>query len=137
MLRYDIEDGLIGAGQPTPEEFKALAEDGVKSIVDLRLVGESHRPENEQAIVESLGMKFVHMPIAGAPDVTVENAKALANLLATLPQPVVVHCGSSNRVGALFALKARYVDGRSPAEALAYGKKAGMHNLTEHVESLL
>ena len=37
-----------------------------------------------------------------------------------------MHCASGNRVGGLFALKAFYVDGKTPEEALEIGRSAGM-----------
>jgi hypothetical protein len=42
------------------------------------------------------------------------------------PGGAAVYCGSSNRVGALIALKAFYVDGIPADEALELGKQHGL-----------
>ncbi|MFG0320644.1 MAG: hypothetical protein ACF8XB_25450, partial [Planctomycetota bacterium JB042] len=52
---------------------------------------------------------------------------------------VLVHCGSSNRVGALWAAYQGIHGGASPEEAIAQGKAAGMKSdgLAQAVEELL
>jgi len=55
--------------------------------------------------VEELGMSYVPLPV-GREDITFETAKALDELLASYDEPVLVHCRSANRVGALLALRA-------------------------------
>ena len=50
---------------------------------------------------------------------------------------VLFSCGSSNRVGALFALKARLLDGKSPDEAIAIGEACGMTRLEPVVRQAL
>jgi len=56
--------------------------------------------------------------------------KTVVNLREVLSDPealpALVHCASGNRIGALFALQAFHLDGRTAAEALAIGKQAGM-----------
>ena len=45
------------------------------------------------------------------------------------PVPVLLHCGSGNRVGALLALAAFHVDGRPADAALQYGLDSGLTRL--------
>ena len=52
-------------------------------------------------------------------------------------QPVVLHCASSNRVGALLAMKAFYVDEATPEEALALARKAGITRMEPAVRQKL
>ncbi len=137
MLRFDLEDGLIGTGQPTTEELQGLANEGVKTLINLRREGESTLPADWQAQVEAAGIRYVWMPIAGAPDVNETKARALAEVLKGAERPVAIQCGSSNRVGALLALKAKLIDGKSTEEAIAYGKNGGLADLEPHVRSVL
>ena len=51
--------------------------------------------------------------------------------------PAIVHCASGNRVGALFAIQALYLDGRSAAEALEIGKRAGLTHVGPAIRELL
>ncbi|MGB5353711.1 MAG: hypothetical protein WBN32_08890, partial [Woeseia sp.] len=70
--------------------------------------------------------------IAGPDDVTFENAAKLDALLAEFAGPVLLHCGSGNRVGALFALRAKAA-GLSNEQALEVGRRAGLTQLEEQV----
>ena len=58
-------------------------------------------------------------------------------MLAKAEGPVIAHCGSGNRVGALYALREHYVRGATPADALAFGKRAGLTALAGKVASVL
>lgn len=128
-------DGILTGGQPTADQFETLAGLGYKTIVNMR--GTQESGSTKPADVESLGMTYVSFPITGAPDVSEENARKLAEILEANEHPVVVHCASGNRVGALFALKAFYVDGETPQEALAIGQAAGVTRLEPVVKQQL
>lgn len=126
-------DGVVTGGQPSDEDLEMLAERGFRTVVTLRASGEVDEAA-EQAKVESLGMRFVSLPISGADDLNETNAEALAGILDdTEQQPLLLHCGSSNRVGALVALKAFYSDHASPEDSLALGHAAGLGSLESTV----
>ena len=128
------EEGILAGGQPSLEQLAALRDAGYVTVVNLRTEGEKG---TGQADVEALGMSYIAFPIAGAEDFTAENAAAFAAILETADRPMVVHCGSGNRVGALFALKSFYLDGRSSDEAVADGLAAGLTGLEEKVRERL
>lgn len=131
-----VDDQLYSAGQPGPEQLRQLAAAGVRTVVNLCGAGECDW--DEAAVVEENGMRYVHLPVCGPEDVCVERAKALDKVLAEPGNyPLVVHCGSGNRVGALFALRARACRGCSPEEALEAGKQAGLTGLEPHVRACL
>lgn len=122
-----VEEGVLAGGQPTPEELATLAEAGYRTVLNMRLPEEDGN--TDPAYVEELGMAYVDVPIEGAAGLSEERALQFAEALAGVERPVVVHCGSGNRVGALFALKAYYVDGKTADEALQIGRDAGMTRL--------
>ena len=126
--------GITPAGQPDAATLKVFAENGYAAVIDLRTVGED-RGLDEPAVVAGLGMKYVAMPI-GRQGITFENAEALDKLLAEFDEPVLLHCGSSNRVGALLALRAAR-NGASDAEALEIGRRAGLSSLESSVRQAL
>lgn len=129
------EDGILVGGQPTPEQLEALHDLGYSTVVNLRTPQESG--STDAASVEALGMDYVSLPVAGAQGVNETNARRLAEILETADGPIVVHCASGNRVGALFAMKAFFVDGRSSTEALAAGRAAGLTRLEPDVKQKL
>jgi uncharacterized protein (TIGR01244 family) len=128
-------DGLTSSGQPDAEQLALFAEAGYVAVVDLR--GESeNRGLDEAAAVESLGLDYVNLPVSGADAISWENASQLEEILSSYDGPVLVHCGSGNRVGALLALS-KSKNGAEDEEAVAYGRAAGMTGLESVVRSRL
>lgn len=128
--------GLLTGGQPTPEVLAKAASQGYRTIIDLRTPGED-RGYDEAAEVERLGMTYVTLAIGGAEALTAANAEALSAALNTEEAPILLHCGSGNRVGALLALKAFHVDGSDADTALEFGRAAGMTSLAGTIEAQL
>lgn len=123
--------GLYSAAQPLPEHWDGVAAAGVTTVINLRpdaeLAGRDERGEVAQA-----GMRYVQLPMAGAEGITAENADALMQALQQADGPVLVHCASGNRVGALLAIGAARA-GLPLEEAIAYGRSAGMGSGAEAV----
>ena len=129
-------NGPICAGQLSPDQMDGLKAAGVGSFVSLRLADEKGAGWEEDH-ASAAGIEFHRMPVAGKAGVTKEAALELAKVLESATQPVVLYCGSSNRVGALLALKGEQLDGMSAEEALAYGKSAGVTGLEAHLKEQL
>ena len=128
-------DGLRSSGQPDAEQLALFAEAGYVAVVDLR--GESeNRGLDEAAAVEGLGLDYVNLPVSGADSISWENANKLQEILSSYDGPVLVNCGSGNRVGALLALS-KSKNGADDEEAVAYGRAAGMTRLESVVRSRL
>lgn len=129
--------GLITTGQPTESQLEQMAALGVKRVVCLRVVNEPGTGWEEQK-AKALGMEFVRLPVAGADGLTVANAQLLTKSLPTDGNPpTLLCCGSSNRVGALLAMKAFHLDGKTAEEALVIGKAAGLKGLEPDVTAKL
>lgn len=129
---------VVTGGQPSPEQLSALAAAGFRTVVNLRAEGEPSPVADPAAAVEELGMRYVHIPVAGVEGLDRGNARALAEVLADeTAYPVVIHCASGNRVGALLALEAAWIGGADPEEALELGLDAGLTRLEPRVRELL
>ena len=129
------EESLLCSGQPTPEQFRKLAENGVARVVCLRKKNESGTGWEEDLAPHS-GIEFVRFVVEGPKDLTEAKAREFAALIGD-GAPTLVACGSSNRVGAMMALKAKFVDGKSKEEALAIGKASGLKALEPAVTEAL
>jgi len=125
------------SGQPSAEALAQLPAAGITTVIDLR--PDQETPElDEKSVATSAGLKYRALPIAGVADLTRENVARFDQLLKeTAAENVLIHCASGNRVGAMLALQARWVQGRSAEEALAIGKAAGMTGLAADVQKLL
>ena len=127
---------LVLGGTPTAQELATFAEVGFTTVIDLRSPTEAGY-EAEQAQAAQLGMTWKGLPIAGGPDLSPDNATAMLKLLEETQGPVLLHCASGNRVGALFALGIGQIRGTSVDEAIAYGKARGLTRLEPKVRELL
>lgn len=130
-------DGLVTAGQPTVDQMEGLARAGFASFISLRPEAEDGAGwEESHAADRSYG--FARLPISGVEDLTRENVDAFAGLLEGAgDEPTVLYCASSNRVGAMLALKAFWIDGAEPEEALELGLAGGMTRLEGPVREIL
>ncbi|HAC33274.1 MAG TPA: hypothetical protein DCF45_02020 [Gammaproteobacteria bacterium] len=137
-LRGPLAPGvsIYSAGQPSADQLAGLARLGIGLVVNLRPAAEM-KDFDEEGVVTALGMDYQHIPISGAADLTTENAAQLQRALATSSRPVVVHCAGGNRVGALIAVKAKWIDGLRTQEAIELGVTAGLQGLLTAVEQLL
>jgi protein tyrosine phosphatase (PTP) superfamily phosphohydrolase (DUF442 family) len=135
MLRHDdltpknyarsADGSLQTFGQPTAGELLSFGDSDVGTVICLRAASEDGTGWEEE-FARRNDIHFVRLPIEGPQDLTRANAEALAKAMASAPGGAAVYCGSSNRVGALIALKAFYVDGIPANEALELGKQHGL-----------
>lgn len=128
--------GLLTGGQPTAGDWRGFAASGVRSVINLRPDAETP-DRNEADEVALAGMEYRQIPVAGGADITFDNAKKLRSALDALPSPVLVHCASGNRVGALLALDAVQSKGMTVEQALELGRKAGLTSAEGRVREVL
>jgi uncharacterized protein (TIGR01244 family) len=128
--------GLYTGGVPTAKDMQALRARGVRTVIDLRTPQERVGNDSEAA-AQALGLRYETLAIDGAVDLTRENAERLRQALDNADGQVLLHCASGNRVGALLALMARYEEGLSRRDALAFGRAAGLGSLEPEVDRRL
>jgi uncharacterized protein (TIGR01244 family) len=134
--RKDPLEGITTAAQPSAAQLAAAAESGFKTVIDLRGVKEDRGMEDEKTTVEHLGMSYISLPVEGTDGVSYANATALDRLLAGADGPVLIHCASGNRAGALLALRDKLGSASNEA-ALALGVASGLTGLKPTVEQKL
>jgi len=124
---YRLDDDYFFAGLPTEAGLRLAADDGVKVVVNL--LTESQQAEriafDEPALVAELGQKYVTIPIM--PDTfSKEDVARFANAVENVDAPVLVHCASANRVGALWAAYLNLHRGVELERAIELGRSAGL-----------
>lgn len=127
---------VLTGGQPSPEDLAALKGWGFGTIVSLRTEGEDIGYD-DQAMAKELGLTFVNIPVGIRDGLTVAKASRMRSVVNQTKAPVLLYCGSGNRVGALYALGAYYLDGKSIEEALAVGRTTGLTGFEPTVRKLL
>ena len=122
-----VNDHVYRGAQPTDDGFRELAQLGIKTVIDLRQIGE-HSQADEQKLVTSLGMRYISIPMAGMSTPKDDQVTAvLARLSDTTSGPVFVHCKrGADRTGMVVAVYRVSQDGWENKKALNEAKSYGM-----------
>ncbi|MBV1900550.1 MAG: hypothetical protein KUG56_02635 [Kordiimonadaceae bacterium] len=121
-------EGMMVGGIPTVNGLKEIKALGLKTIISLvsKEEDETKLGFDEPHEASKLGLHYVRIPIAGKPSLTPENVKLFDAAIIGANGSAFVHCTSSNRVGAMFALRAFQLYAVSMKDALHLGKTAGL-----------
>jgi uncharacterized protein (TIGR01244 family) len=120
-----IHPGLAFGGQPSRETLESLGDMGFRTVINIRTASEGAAAE--EPIVRALGLDYVWVPVSPL-TFSLEDVEAIERVLKD-PEaaPVLLHCASSNRVAAVWAvIQAR--DGRTLEEAETAARATGLHS---------
>lgn len=128
--------GIYTSGRVSPEDVAMIEAAGIRQVIDFSQ--DSETPGfDEAAAMRAAGIRYHNLPVAGAHDLSRERVHAFDRLLAQAEGPVLVHCASSNRVGAMAALRAAWIEGQPVEDAIAKGRAWGLGSLEGAVRERL
>lgn len=109
ILNYiKINDNISTSGQPTEAEFETILKDGFEVVINLALCNASNAIANEDKVVTSLGMTYIHIPV-DFENPTVDDLKLFLTLLSSLEgKKVYVHCALNYRASAFMYVYHKY-----------------------------
>ena len=128
VVNYTRIDATVAcAGATPPEAMAELKARGFASIINFRTAGERGATVDAgQAAAEAAGLRYHHLPFREA------SAEVAETFLATVGdpsnQPAFIHCGSANRVGAMWLIKRVKQDGWTVDDALAEAETIGLRS---------
>lgn len=127
----------VASGRLQASDVPALEQAGVSQVIDLSV--DSETPAfDEAAVLHAAGIEYHNLPIRGAADLSRANVERFDRLLADAgTRLTLVHCASSNRVGAMIALRTAWQQGRPIEDALAEGRRWGLKSLEPAVRERL
>ncbi|MBW4521305.1 MAG: protein tyrosine phosphatase family protein [Scytolyngbya sp. HA4215-MV1] len=102
-----ISDGLATAGQPTAEQFALIQATGYQVVVNLALLDSPRALQEEETIVQSLGMQYIHIPVVWENPTISEVQQFFQVMQENADRPVFVHCAANMRVSAFVYLYRR------------------------------
>ncbi|MBW4606538.1 MAG: protein tyrosine phosphatase family protein [Hassallia sp. WJT32-NPBG1] len=112
-----ISDTIATSGQPSSEQFSAIKKAGYQVIVNLALPESPNALKDEEQIVESQGMQYVHIPVVWE-NPTIENVKEFFSVMeANTDKKIFVHCAANMRVSAFIYLYRHLHQGISDEDA--------------------
>ncbi|HSJ88816.1 MAG TPA: protein tyrosine phosphatase family protein [Anaerolineales bacterium] len=98
------DDKLSSSGMPTAEQMKEVADANVDIVINLAMKTSPGAFENEDQLVESLGMKYVHIPV----EWTNPTRQNLEDFFKAMDEhrndKVFVHCQANYRASAFIML---------------------------------
>lgn len=115
MLR--VSERIVSSGQPTAAQFADIARAGFEAVINLAMPESDGALADERAIVEALGLCYVHIPVPFDAPETRHLDAFFAAMNALAGRRVWVHCALNWRVSAFLYLYHRRVLGLPDAEA--------------------
>jgi len=117
---------IVTGGQPTKESLIGAARAGVRTVIDLRTEAENPPHKTELRWARDNRMDYIRLPIEHEDGLTRKNVEKFAKLMRKADHPLLIHCDTSERTGAMIALRAFFVLGRSAEDSVAVGRVAGL-----------
>ncbi len=122
-----VDASVACAGATGPEAMPDIRERGFNAVINFRTAGERNaRVEASREAAEAVGLNYVHIPFREAtPELVEQFLDAVAE---PANQPVYIHCGSANRVGAMWLIKRVKQDGYSVEDATVEAEAIGLRS---------
>lgn len=116
---------VLLASQPSKEDFLQLKNRGVATVINMRHKSESIGFDEYQ-VVNELGMKYYNPAWNGSDEFTDDIIKQTRALLCDSERPILLHCASANRVGAMWLIYRILDEGIDYGVAIREARTIGM-----------
>lgn len=95
---------IATAGQPSEEELATVAHAGFEVVVNLALHDAEYSLPDERRTVESLGMRYIHIPVVWERPLRADLERFFETMDDLSGRRVFVHCAANKRVSVFMAL---------------------------------
>ena len=120
-----IDENLaVATEQLSAQQLHQAAEEGYKSILNLRSPQEEGFLEDEAERAKAEGLDYVNIPVSPK-NMSEELADRVLQQIDNLPKPLLTHCKAGLRSGAFSLMYLATKEGMSADEAMAKGKAMG------------
>lgn len=118
---------LVVAGQPTEKQLSALAQGGIRTVIDVRDPMEP-RPLDEPATATAAGLHYINAPIISGGLTDAMMNRVLLAMRAAAGTPTLLHCNSANRTGAPLIAYLMIDEGMDEASAVDVAMRSGLRS---------
>lgn len=108
-----VSDTMATAGQPTAEQFALIAAAGFQTVINLAMPDSDDALEDEAHVVQSLNMRYRHIPVAWEAPSIADIEKFFAALDKHQGENIFVHCAANKRT-AVFVFLYRVIKMQQP-----------------------
>lgn len=117
-----LENGMLIGPQPSEGDLRQARQEGIKTVIDLRLPSEMATPNAE--LVARSGLDYVNIPVNKA-SLSSDQVDALDRAMQKKERPFLIHCATGARAALLLVLSQARQNGwtaqRTFQEARAMG----------------
>jgi uncharacterized protein (TIGR01244 family) len=117
-----IGDGLFIGPQPTEQDLLEAKRSGVRTVIDMRMPGETPTPNAAQ--VRRIGLNYFNIPVDKAA-LSEASIKELERVMGAVEGPTILHCATGARAALMLALSRSRENGwdaeRTFLEARSFG----------------
>jgi uncharacterized protein (TIGR01244 family) len=121
-----INEQLTVAGQLTPEQLQQAAEEGYKSVLNLRSPDEGGFLSDEGQLAEALGLQYVNIPVKPS-EMNDELTGKVLQQIDQLPKPALIHCASGMRAGVMAFMNVATREGMTPQRVFDLAHQVGFN----------
>ena len=125
-----LDDRFATGGQPNDSAFPKLAANAYRVVLNLRTDAEGADLSHEQAAVEKAGLRYIGIPVDPAAPKTEQVDAFLKAINDVDNQPMFIHCGSGNRVGAFWLIHRIVDQGWTEEKALPEAIQIGLTSVS-------
>ncbi|MDQ3256030.1 MAG: protein tyrosine phosphatase family protein [Acidobacteriota bacterium] len=124
MEGMKVNEQITVAGQITPEQLDEAARQGFKSVLNLRAADEEGFMADERHRAEAAGLRYKNIPVKKE-EISDELTTRVLKEIDELPKPVLVHCASGMRAGAMAFMHMATREGMSAEKAMSRAQESG------------
>ncbi|QHG15495.1 sulfur transferase domain-containing protein [Nostoc sp. ATCC 53789] len=131
-----VSEDLSAAGQPTPEDLKQAAQEGFKSVLNLRSPDEPGFLSDEQQQAQAAGLQYANIPLKPS-EVNQELTDAAIQEIENLPKPILIHCAAGARAGGIALISNAISEGLTYEEISQKAQELGLNLEQPHLKQFL
>ncbi len=124
MEGMKVNEQITVTGQIAPEQFEEAAQQGFKSVLNLRAPDEEGYLPDEAQRAEAAGLHYSSIPVKKE-EISDELTTGVLKEIDELPKPVLVHCASGMRAGAMAFMHMATREGMSAEKAMSRAQESG------------
>jgi uncharacterized protein (TIGR01244 family) len=121
-----LNENFATAGQPTDAAFAKLASSGFRSVLNLRTDAEGQDLAHQRQMAEKAGLRYINIPVGRGPIKAEQVDEFIKSVKDKSLQPMLIHCGSANRVGAFWMIYLTLDQGMSEEKAVEEAVRIGL-----------